>query len=142
MEEAGGTNMTNFHNTTLTLILVLLGGLAALALWALRRWKAEREIEESLDSQAENDLMRAVEDWLEPTLFALVTRAERELGSGTGRLKLADVIAKVAAILPEKVKALVDVDWLAARVEVALQNAKAAWVENPGLLDIAVKEDE
>jgi hypothetical protein len=117
-----------------TVIALLLGVLAALAIWALRAWKKRLEGAKEAELQAELDTLTAVGDWLEPVLFALVTRAERELGGGVGRLKLADVIAKAADLLPDAVKGLVDAEWLAARAEAALEKARAAWAENPKLL--------
>jgi hypothetical protein len=122
------------NEVTGTVIALLLGGLAALALWALRAWKKRLNGAEDAEIQTGLDTLAAVSDWLEPVLFALVTRAERELGGGVGRLKLADVIAKAADLLPDTVKGLVDAEWLAERAEAALEKARAAWAENPKLL--------
>jgi hypothetical protein len=80
--------------------------------------------------------------WLQPVIFSLVTRAERELGGGTGRLKLATVLTGVVDLLPDIVKPLVDTRWLTARIEDALAKAKLAWGENPGLIKaLPYKED-
>ena len=96
------------------------------------------ELTEITDEEDKLDAMNAVTDWLQPVLFALVTQAERDFRGGVGRLKLATVIKEVTALLPDKIKCLVDTDWLAEQAESALKKARMAWTENPGLAESLV----
>jgi len=76
----------------------------------------------------------AVEDWLAPVLFDLVTQAEQTYGGGVGRRKLASVVTKVIALLPDDLKRIINSVWICARAEKALASAKVLWAENPALL--------
>lgn len=67
----------------------------------------------------------------------LFTEAERQYGSGTGSLKLSAVKAQVLAMLPDWVKAIVDMDWLIKQIEAKLDEAKEQWKANENLSMIA-----
>ena len=60
-------------------------------------------------------------------LYALVTEAEKNLGGGTGSLKLATVIETIYPKLPAVIKAFVTDAMLEKWVEEALAAAKTAW---------------
>ena len=71
---------------------------------------------------------------LDKILFALVTWAEREYGSGAGNLKLAAVIEKFYPHIPAIVRMFVSTAMLEALIEKALTEAKKRWAQNPTLL--------
>lgn len=64
-------------------------------------------------------------------LYAMVTEAEKELGAGTGALKLASVIERIYPQLPVVIKTFVTEKRLQKWVEAALVAAKNAWSTNP-----------
>lgn len=66
-------------------------------------------------------------------LYALVTEAEKELGGGTGALKLAKVIADVYPKLPTVIKLFITEKTLAQWVDLALDKAKETWAKNPAI---------
>lgn len=66
-------------------------------------------------------------------LYAAVTQAEREFGSGTGSLKLAAVIEAVYPKLPAVVKLFVTAERLTKWIELALVEAKRAWETNSNI---------
>lgn len=63
-------------------------------------------------------------------LYALVTEAEKNLGSGTGSLKLATVIEIIYPKLPGVIKLFISADTLEHWVEDALAAAKVEWEKN------------
>lgn len=67
-------------------------------------------------------------------IFSLVTEAEKELGSGTGQLKLAMVIEWLYPKLPSVIKFFVSEKMLLKWIEAGLAEAKKKWEENPALL--------
>lgn len=71
---------------------------------------------------------------LDKMLYALVTWAEREYGSGTGSLKLAAVIEKIYPHIPAVIRIFVTAAALESMIEKALEQAKAQWDTNPALL--------
>lgn len=60
-------------------------------------------------------------------LYALVTEAEKQYGSGTGAIKFAEVMTKIYAMLPTVIKIFITYDTLEAWIEKALTDAKAHW---------------
>lgn len=62
-------------------------------------------------------------------LYALVTEAEKQYGSGTGELKLSSVIAQIYEKAPAAVK-VIPVSTLQSWVEEALEMAKEKWAKN------------
>ena len=68
-------------------------------------------------------------------LYALVTEAEKELGGGTGSLKLATVIGQIYPKLPAVIKLFITEKILAQWVEEALAAAKEAWANNTAIAD-------
>lgn len=66
-------------------------------------------------------------------LFNLVTEAEKEYGSGTGALKLAQVMTEIYPKLPAIIKAFASEDLLTKWIEEALEAAKQKWTTNPAL---------
>ena len=63
-------------------------------------------------------------------LYALVTEAEKSLGSGTGSLKLATVVEAIYPKLPGVIKAFISAKRLEGWVEDALTAAKVEWEKN------------
>lgn len=63
----------------------------------------------------------------------LVTDAEGECGSGTGIIKLSDVVAKLYAHLPSVVKILFTEKQLVKIAESVLSEAKKKWTANDNL---------
>ena len=66
-------------------------------------------------------------------LYSLVTEAEKEYGSGTGELKLADVVSKVYPKLPAIIKTFVSDKRLTEWIEQALAAAKETWKKNAAI---------
>lgn len=66
-------------------------------------------------------------------LYALVTEAEKDFGSGTGSLKLASVIETIYPKLPAVIKMFVTDKTLQKWVEDALTTAKTAWEQNANI---------
>jgi hypothetical protein len=100
----------------------------------------ERMIDRAEDRESDTDStyqkqLDTLQDWLQPVIFALVTQVERELGAGTGRLKLATVLKEVIALLPDAIKPLISTEWITARIEDALAKAKTVLAENPKLVE-------
>lgn len=72
-------------------------------------------------------------------LYALVTEAEKNLGGGTGSLKLATVIETIYPKLPAVIKAFVTDAMLEKWVEEALAAAKTAWEKNAKIAEYIKK---
>lgn len=66
-------------------------------------------------------------------LYALVTEAEKDLGSGTGSLKLATVIEAIYPKLPAIIKMFITDKTLQKWIEDALAAAKSAWEKNTNI---------
>lgn len=66
-------------------------------------------------------------------LYSLVTEAEKEFGSGTGALKLADVVSKIYPKLPAIIKTFVSDKRLTEWIEQALTSAKETWQKNAAI---------
>ncbi len=66
-------------------------------------------------------------------LFALVTEAEKNLGGGTGVLKLATVIESVYPKLPKFLKMFITAQTLEKWVDEVLKAAKKTWASNSNL---------
>lgn len=66
-------------------------------------------------------------------LYSMVTEAEKEYDSGTGALKLADVISRIYPKLPAIIKTFVSADRLTKWVENALTAAKETWAKNAAI---------
>ena len=67
---------------------------------------------------------------LKKILFGLVTKAEREFGGGTGKLKLATVSDWIYQRIPAVLKLLFSEKDLERLIESALEEAKKAWGDN------------
>lgn len=67
---------------------------------------------------------------LKKILFGLVTKAEREFGGGTGKLKLAAVSDWIYQRIPAVLKLLFSQKDLERLIESALEEAKKAWGNN------------
>jgi hypothetical protein len=76
-------------------------------------------------------------DLLDRVLFALVTWAEREYGSGTGTLKLAMVLERLYPHIPAIIRIFVSAKKLERLVDQALEAAKERWNKNPKLIETA-----
>lgn len=70
---------------------------------------------------------------IEKILFALVTRAEEEFGSGTGELKKATVIQWLYERLPKIVTFFITPKEIERLLESVLAYAKERWAANPSL---------
>lgn len=66
-------------------------------------------------------------------LYALVTEAEKNMGGGTGSLKLASVIEAIYPKLPAVIKMFITDSMLEKWVEEALAVAKDAWEKNTNI---------
>ncbi len=66
-------------------------------------------------------------------LFSLVTEAEKEYGSGTGALKLAQVMTEIYPKLPAIIKAFASEELLTKWIEDALRDAKQKWSANTAI---------
>lgn len=66
-------------------------------------------------------------------LYAMVTEAEKNMGGGTGSLKLASVIEAIYPKLPTVIKMFVTDTMLKKWVEDALVAAKDAWAKNANI---------
>lgn len=66
-------------------------------------------------------------------LFSLVTEAEKQYGSGTGALKLAQVMAEIYPKLPAIIKAFVSAERLTKWIEDVLKEAKQKWSANAAI---------
>ncbi len=76
------------------------------------------------------DAFRGNKSMIMHMLYALVTEAEKQYGSGTGALKLAAVIEKIYPKLPAVIKMFITDDMLTRWIEDALAAAKAEWEKN------------
>lgn len=65
----------------------------------------------------------------------LVTEAEGEFGSGTGIIKLSDVVAKLYTHLPSVVRILFTEKQLVDIAEAVLQEAKKKWTDNKNIAE-------
>lgn len=125
--------MNTFQTIMSVLGPLLLLAILAAALWGLRKWQAQRTEDED-----PSWFLEKADEILQPILFGLITKAEREFGGETGRLKLSTVVEQAMALLPNEVKYWVSSDWICARIEVALEKAKVLWGENPALLESGI----
>lgn len=62
-------------------------------------------------------------------LYALVTDAEKQFGSGTGTLKFSYVLEKIYAMLPAIIRVFITYDTLESWIETALEEAKKHWAK-------------
>ena len=70
---------------------------------------------------------------LKKILFGLVTKAEKEFGGGTGKLKLAAVSDWIYQRIPAVLKLLFSQKDIESLIESALEEAKKAWGTNGNL---------
>lgn len=73
---------------------------------------------------------------LKEILFSLITKAEEEFGSGTGKLKYATVVDWLYERIPSVLKPLFTSKDLENLIETALTEAKDKWAKNPKLIQI------
>ena len=66
-------------------------------------------------------------------LFGLVTKAEKEFGDGTGKLKLAAVSDWIYQRIPAVLKLLFSEKDIERMIETALEEAKKAWGNNENI---------
>ena len=66
-------------------------------------------------------------------LYAPVTEAEKDLGGGTGSLKLAQVVTAIYPKLPGIIKVFVSEKVITGWVEEALAAAKEVWAKNANI---------
>ena len=74
-------------------------------------------------------------------LYALVTEAEKELGGGTGALKLASVISTIYPKLPTVIKLFITEKTLTKWIEEALETAKETWKKNAAIAEYIEKPE-
>lgn len=72
---------------------------------------------------------------IKKVLFSLVSRAEKEFGSGTGELKKAAVIEWIYEKLPKIVTVFITPKEIEQLIESVLEYAKAKWAANTALQD-------
>jgi hypothetical protein len=93
-------------------------------------------INKVMDDQADERAAQEEEDKADQTtilrkiIFSLVTEAERALGSGTGKLKLAKVTAWVYEKIPDDMKSLFSAQDIEDMIEDVLKDAQAYWETN------------
>lgn len=73
-------------------------------------------------------------------LYALITEAEKQYGSGTGSVKFAEVMTKVYSMLPAVIKIFITYDTLASWIEKALSEAKDHWKKEAQINEIVTAE--
>lgn len=66
-------------------------------------------------------------------LYALVNEAEKQFGSGTGKLKFAYVVEKIYSLLPSFFKIFITYKTLEKWIEKVLAEAKEYWAEQAGI---------
>lgn len=66
-------------------------------------------------------------------LYFLVTEAEQQFGSGTGKLKFAYVLERIYGVLPAIIKVFITYDTLERWIETVLVEAKEHWAEQAGI---------
>jgi alpha/beta superfamily hydrolase len=79
---------------------------------------------------------------LKEILFGLITKAEGEFGSGTGKLKYATVVDWLYERIPTILKPLFSSKELESLIETALTEAKDKWAKNPKLVQIESMDEE
>ena len=79
---------------------------------------------------------------LKEILFGLITKAEEEFGSGTGKLKYATVVDWLYERIPTILKPLFTSKELESLIETALAEAKDKWAKNPKLVQIESTDKE
>lgn len=94
------------------------------------RYESDEAKLEAIDTAKE-----LCEKLLEQVALALFTQAERQFGSGTGKLKFSAVMSQFLSMLPDWVKETIDTDWLSAKLEVLLLEAKDQWAKNDKLIN-------
>lgn len=72
-------------------------------------------------------------DIIKKVLFSLVSRAEKEFGSGTGELKKAAVIEWIYEKLPKIVTVFITTKEIEHLIESVLEYAKTKWAANGAL---------
>ncbi len=70
---------------------------------------------------------------LDRVVFKLVTEAEKQLGGGTGALKLATVIDWVYPKIPAVIRIFITKDQLVKLIERVLEDAQEAWRKNQSI---------
>ena len=111
---------------TIIIALAILSAGAALA-WLLRRKGKEdaaAKVRAVLDSEAMAGLIHEALPWL-------VTQAEKLLGSGTGEIKRAWVVQEVMRLLPEGLRARLDLEHLDPLVDGVLEKLRPLWADRP-----------
>jgi hypothetical protein len=66
-------------------------------------------------------------------VFALVTEAEKQYGTGTGAMKLAAVIDWVYPKIPALIRLFITAAQLTALIEKVLAEAQDKWKKNPNI---------
>lgn len=94
------------------------------------RYESDEDKLESIDAAKE-----LCEKLLEQVAFALLTQAERQFGKGTGKLKFSAVMSQFLSMLPDWAKETIDTDWLSAKLEILLLEAKELWAKNDRLVN-------
>jgi len=77
---------------------------------------------------------------LKAICFKLVTDAEAELGSGTGKLKLSSVIAEIYPRIPAALKPFIREKQLEKLISDVLEEAKKQWAANAALKAIVAPD--
>lgn len=111
-------------------LLVLFAGTLTILRLLRSRYESDETRLEAIDAAKE-----LCEKLLEQVAFALFTQAERQFGGGTGKLKFSAVMSQFLAMLPDWAKEAIDTDWLAAKLEILLLEAKKLWAKNNKLIN-------
>jgi hypothetical protein len=78
---------------------------------------------------------RGKKDIVFKMLYAIVDEAEKQFGSGTGKVKFAYVIEKVYGKLPSIIKVFITYKTLEKWIEKALAEMKEYWAEKAGITE-------
>lgn len=77
--------------------------------------------------------VRGKKDIIFKMLYALVDEAEKQFGSGTGKMKFAYVVEKIYSMLPSFFKFFITYSTLEKWIEKALAEVKEYWAEQAGI---------
>lgn len=119
---------------TYIIILAIFAAISLAAIFALSILKRRYAADEA-KTEAITAAKALCEKLLSQVALALFTEAERQYGDGTGKLKFSSVMTQFLAMLPDWVKDIIDTDWLTAKLEILLLEAKDLWEKNDKLLN-------
>jgi hypothetical protein len=114
--------LQNWDSIIAVAIVIILdaAAVAKVVLGIIAKIKATQEEDDKAD---QTEILRSI-------IFGLVTDAERDLGSGTGKLKYSKVAAWVYEKIPDSMKSLFSAQDIEDMIESVLEDAQAYWEAN------------